>query len=75
MQEQRNILNARIQRLLNSMAEQNPILPFECCTAGSEQTAAALWNERAVIGCTDIEEAQWKKMAEEAVEDWMAKIL
>lgn len=75
MQEQRNILNTRIQRLLDRMAEQNPVLPFECCTAGAEQTAAALWNERAIIGCIDIEEAKWKDLAEEAVEDWMAKFL
>lgn len=74
MKEQKDILKIRIQRLLNMTAEQNPFLPFACRVAGSKQAAAWLWNERAIIECAGIGEAKWKDLAEEAVEDWMAKI-
>ena len=71
--ESKKVLKMRVQKTLDKIAEQYPSLMFDYRRLNQKQAADRLWEERRFIGCTNVEEDEWKEAAGDAFRKWLVE--
>lgn len=67
---QKSILKIKIQRYLDDIKNEFPLLIRDYRMASLSRAVEMLWNERRFIGCTNVDEATWKEIATLSFSKW-----
>ena len=69
--DQKTLLKIKIQRYLDNMKQEYPLLVKDYRQASLNEAVRMLWNERRFIGCTNVHEPEWKRIALNAFDKWL----